>query len=112
MPELSKNHAARLRKVNTQLDKSLDSLMQANGLLWPKELRPYGNRLQEAVDTLQALSKAINEHVEGAILTPDSPDNGPGDPNQEDVEDVEGVAQPQPNGSAPVSSRRRRGEAA
>lgn len=62
---LSKNHAARLKRVRDRLDRSLDSLMQANGELWPKELRHFGEPLQKAVIVLQGLSTDINAQLSG-----------------------------------------------
>lgn len=95
MTELNKNHAARLRRVNQKLDRSLDAIMQANGELWPAQLRPYGERLQQAVDILQSLSKDIDAHVSGATVKPDEQPDAT-DPDQEDIEDVSDVAQEQP----------------
>lgn len=100
---LSKNHAARLKRVQARLDRSLDALMQANGELWPTELRPYGERMQEAVNVLQSLTKDIDSHLTLPV-TPDAVE-AVTDPDQEDIEDVEGVEQPQ------ASGRRRRAAA-
>lgn len=103
MTTLSKNHAARLKRVDQRLDRSLDALMQANGELWPSELRPYGTRLQEAVNILQELSKDVRAHIEGATVKPD-PEDSAVDPDQEDIEDV---SQEQPE----TAGRRRRSAA-
>lgn len=102
---LSKNHAARLKRVQQRLDRSLDALMQANGELWPTELRPYGARLQEAVNTLQGLTSEISDRLSGPTEADEVEPTV--DPDQEDIEDVEGVEQEQPT----TSGRRRRAAA-
>lgn len=104
---LNKNHAARLKRVNQRLDRSLDALMQANGELWPTELRPYGKKLQEAVNVLQGLTAEITERLQGEPVV-DEPAEREVDADQEDIEDVEGVEQPQPE---TTSGRRRRAAA-
>jgi hypothetical protein len=96
MPELNKNHSARLRRVDQRLDRALDSLMQANGELWPTQLRPYGEKMQQAVTILQDLSKQIQGDVAGATVVEDPKEGPQVDVNQEDIEDVDKVAQPQP----------------
>jgi hypothetical protein len=106
MTTLNKNHSARLKRVQQRLDRSLDSIMQANGELWPANLRPYGERLQQAVDILQKLSRDIDGHLSGATVVDDEQETTV-DPNQEDIEDVEGVEQPQPEAEQPAGRRRR-----
>lgn len=114
---LSKNHAARLKKVDASLDRAMDGLMQANGQLWPRELRPLGDIVQKAVDILKDASKNIQARLNDEIVN-DAAEPDQGDPNQEDIEDVKGVAQPQPEadelGEPPAgspASRRRRATA-
>ena len=107
---LNKNHAARLKRVNQRLDRSLDALMQANGELWPTELRPYGVKLQEAVNTLQGLTAEISERLKGSIV-PDAQEVEV-DPDQEDIEDIEGVqGSGEPTEVEAPTGRRRRSAA-
>jgi hypothetical protein len=90
MEALSKNHAARLKRVDKQLDTALDNLMRANGELWPKELRAYAQELGHAVDTI----KTLQESIAGRLSNGTKPDPQPErevDPDQEDIEDIEGV---------------------
>lgn len=113
MAQLSKNHAARLKKVDASLDRAMDGLMQANGQLWPRELRPLGDIVQQAVDILKQASKDIEQRLQGTVVADPAEDTS--DPDQEDIEDVAGVAQKQPEADeappagSPASRRRRAG---
>lgn len=97
MSQLNKNHKARLKRVEGYLDRGVDALMQANGQLWPRELRPYSERLQAAVLELQTLQTEIGQRLESSQVVPDPKDPEPVDPDQVDVEDFEGTDQPEPS---------------
>jgi len=98
MTTLSKNHKARLTRVAKHLDTALDKLMQANGELWPQELRGFGTRVQEIVREAQDLHKRVSNAVASAQIVADPVENDV-DPNQTDIEDYSGVAQDQPEPS-------------
>lgn len=112
---LSKNHAARLKRVQRHLDTALDKLMQSSGELWPRELRDLHQRVQAAAGEAQALADLVNQRLAGGV-TEDPAEPQPVDPDQEDLEDVAGVAQPQPENDdeadepeeQPVPARARR----
>jgi len=111
---LSKNHAARLKRVQRHLDTALDKLMQSSGELWPRELREMHQRVQAIAGQTQTLVDIVNNRLAGEI-TEDAPEPAQVDADQEDIEDVSGVAQPQPENDdeaevpaeAPARSRRR-----
>lgn len=92
---LSKSHKARLKRVENKIDKALDSAAQAAGELWPKDLRPYAERLHDVITELRAVQSDVERRLQDRVVPgPKEPEEV--DPDQEDFEDLEGVAQPQP----------------
>jgi hypothetical protein len=62
---LKRNDKARLRKVQTNLDKAMDALHRANGELYPAHLADYRQLVDQSIQTLENLQTDIGDALSG-----------------------------------------------
>lgn len=80
----NKNHTARLKRVEKELDRAMDSLNKASGELWPAELRPFREQVETAKTNAEQLHKRVSDAIRGV-------DRDAADEGQTDIEDAKPV---------------------
>jgi hypothetical protein len=83
---MNKNNAARLRRAGQALDKVLDHLNQAQGGLYPAELKSYREQIQDLIRRTEKLVQRVEAD------TPPPIGGRPQEPGEPETQEPEGEA--------------------